>query len=380
MSYYITYGQFQKALNEHFEKSHMPLEVPEMAKLLYKKGAFSNTYTLDPYNRSYTDLANVSEEDFQKAIDKLYINFDVILNDGSLSNVYEDNIIPVSRNAFVIRTFCHTRHKPHKHDYFEINFCLKGQAHFYFENEHRIMKESELVIIAPNSTHDTIIDEPGTLLYTLCLRSSTFNNCFFSLMSRKDLLSYFFRTILQGDTHPNYLFFYTMDSASINYCFRHLFMESHMEDQYFNTCAISYVNILFATLLRTYSDTVQFYDYKLGTDFSLVLQYIQNNYQNLTLSGLAELFHYSEPHLCTLIKQNTGMTFTALIKNLRLAEAKDYLTHSDLKINEIAERVGYNSADHFSRVFRNTYKISPVEYRKQNAVDVKPLIPFAEIK
>ena len=39
------------------------------------------------------------------------------------------------------------------------------------------------------------------------------------------------------------------------------------------------------------------------------LQYIQHNYQTLTLASLAEFFHYSEPHLSTLIKQNTGKNF-----------------------------------------------------------------------
>lgn len=115
----------------------------------------------------------------------------------------------------------------------------------------------------------------------------------------------------------------------------------------------------------------------MGSDFSLVLQYIQHNYQSLTLSSLAELFHYSEPHLCTLIKQNTGYTFTELIKRLRLADAVDYLLNTNLKVGEIAEQIGYNSADHFSRVFRTTYKTSPQEYRKHHHIDGNKFIPFS---
>ncbi|MFW2551484.1 hypothetical protein ACN2AP_30025, partial [Klebsiella pneumoniae] len=88
----------------------------------------------------------------------------------------------------------------------------------------------------------------------------------------------------------------------------------------------------FAEVLRSYSQTLRFYNYQMGTDFSLVLQYIQHNYRTLTLSSLAELFHYSEPHLCTLIRQNTGFTFTELIKKLRLSDATNYLLKTDLKI------------------------------------------------
>ena len=97
----------------------------------------------------------------------------------------------------------------------------------------------------------------------------------------------------------------------------------------------------------------------------------------MTLSSLADLFHYSEPHLCTLIKQNTGLTFTELIKRLRLSDAIDYLLNTSLKVGEIAERIGYNSADHFSRVFRSAYKMSPQEYRKQHKDEEPAFVPFA---
>ncbi len=137
------------------------------------------------------------------------------------------------------------------------------------------------------------------------------------------------------------------------------------------------MNLLFSTLLRNYSETLQFYNYQMGSDFSLVLQYIQHNYQTLSLSSLAEFFHYSEPHLCTLIKQNTGYNFTELIKQLRMADAISYLTNTNLKIGEIAERVGYNSADHFSRVFRSSYQMSPQEYRKKHAAAEEVFIPFS---
>ena len=156
-----------------------------------------------------------------------------------------------------------------------------------------------------------------------------------------------------------------------------MMVESSKKDMYSNACCISYVNLMFSALLRNYSQTIQFYNYEMGADFSLVLQYIQHNYQTLTLSSLADLFHYSEPHLCTLIKQNTGLTFTELIKRLRLSDAIDYLLNTSLKVGEIAERIGYNSADHFSRVFRSAYKMSPQEYRKQHKDEEPAFVPFA---
>ena len=158
---------------------------------------------------------------------------------------------------------------------------------------------------------------------------------------------------------------------------RNMMIECSKKDMYSNTCCISYVYLMFSALLRNYSQTIQFYNHEMGSDFSLVLQYIQHNYQTLTLSSLAELFHYSEPYLCTLIKQNTGLTFTQLIKKLRLADATNYLLNTSMKVSEIAEQIGYNSADHFSRVFRSAYKMSPLEYRKQHKNEEPEFVPFA---
>ena len=114
----------------------------------------------------------------------------------------------------------------------------------------------------------------------------------------------------------------------------------------------------------------------MGTEFSPVLHYIRNNYRSLTLTDLADHFHYSKPHLCTLIKQNTGVSFTELVKRLRMTRAEEYLINTDMSIGSIASSLGYSSTDHFSRVFRQTYGISPVEYRKTNQDMSEKVNPF----
>ena len=186
---------------------------------------------------------------------------------------------------------------------------------------------------------------------------------FFSLLSGSDLLSCFFRTTLQDPTHSNYLLFFVQHTEELSQILNNAVIESFRNDEFSNSCCISWMNLLFSNLLRNYSQTIQFYNYQAGTDFSLILQYIQHNYQHVTLSSLAGFFHYNESYLCTLIRQNTGYSFTTLLRRLRMSKAADYLIRTDLKVREIADLVGYNSADRFSRVFKQTYDMSPQEYR-----------------
>lgn len=102
----------------------------------------------------------------------------------------------------------------------------------------------------------------------------------------------------------------------------------------------------------------------MNNDFALILQYIQQNYRDLSLKALAEHFHYSEAHLSTLIKNNVELNFVALITKLKMSDAKDYLMNTNLSVEKISEYVSYNSVDHFSRTFKKYYKKSPQQYRK----------------
>lgn len=50
----------------------------------------------------------------------------------------------------------------------------------------------------------------------------------------------------------------------------------------------------------------------------------------------------------------------------RMSKAAQLLQLTDLSIRDIGKVVGYPNQLHFSRAFKNTYKISPSQWRKEN--------------
>ncbi len=360
MEYFITYGNFQKHLIDYYKKTGNLCEFTDMLQKLYVQNKMLTEVKPIDFN---IDINSMSDDEFNSFVDSMYLKY-FSTTETNLQKVNEDDLIPNKKDIFVIRHPQYAFNTIHEHNYFEINYVVRGEASFYFENEMHVLKEGEVCIIAPNSKHNFLVTS-DSLAFTICLRKSTFDTTFFSLMSRKDLLSYFFRTVLQNESHKNYLLFYTKNNDLLKQHVRHLMLESNKNDIYSNSCCISYANLFFTTLLRGYSDTVKFYNYKMDSDFSLLLKYIQHNYKTVTLDSLSEFFSYSKPYLSTIIKQNTGFNFTELVRRMRLADAIDYLTNSELKISEIAELVGYNSADHFSRTFKSIYDMSPNDYRRQ---------------
>ncbi len=370
MRIYTTYGKYQSEMNNYYRRTGSKLQFTEMMMRMYEKGLLD----LSPVRVHIPeDAMAMSDDEFDKVVDNIPINFS--LETAPSTDVEEGTIIPQFYDVFTIRHPRLTRRYLHRHDYFELDFVVKGTACFNFEDSEHIMHEGEVCIVAPGSNHDFIIDDETSIVYTVCIRKSTFESTFVSLMSHQDLMSGFFRQILKDENRSNYLMLFTGNNMECRIFLRKLLIESESPDEYSNGCCVALINLFFTNLLRNYSKTIAFYNYELGSDFSLVLQYIQHNYQTLTLSSLAEFFHYSEPHLSTIIKHNTGRNFTELIKSLRMRDAQNLLLNTNQKINEIAEQTGYNSADHFSRVFRQTFGMSPADYRKENKKE-SPFIPF----
>lgn len=351
-------------------------QFPELMNYLYHHNQLSENITFP--NLFTHDFDLMSDGEFESIIDSIPLSWDP-KKQSQIIDVGENNFFPSTRDVYVIRHPRYTRIEKHKHNYFEIHFVVQGTAKFYFEEETRLLHEGDLCIIAPSSNHDIGIYDDTSSVYTICIRQSTFNATFFPLLTKQDLLSYFFQTILQREGCSNYLLFFTQNAFELKRYLRHLMIESNITDQYSNARLVEYVYLLFSSIARRYSGHVQFYNHPTSPDFSLVLQYIQHNYRTVTLSFLADFFHYSEPHLCTQIKQNTGYTFSELIRQLKLSQAVNYLINTNMRISEIAENVGYNSADHFSRVFRSIYHMSPQDYRKNNknlSQNNSALIPY----
>ena len=93
-------------------------------------------------------------------------------------------------------------------------------------------------------------------------------------------------------------------------------------------------------------------------------RYIKGNLaEDLTLSSLSEKVHFNSSYLSRLFKQVTHMNLSDYILDTRIDKAKQYLSDTNMKINEVAVAVGYNSPHSFARIFHRAAGMSPHEYR-----------------
>ena len=97
-----------------------------------------------------------------------------------------------------------------------------------------------------------------------------------------------------------------------------------------------------------------------------IMKYVQNHYYDVTLEDLAESFNLSKPYLSRYIRQKSGMTFQEAVKKARLKRDRKMLKESNQTVESIAETVGYETVEHFNRLFKKTYNMTPGQYRSQN--------------
>lgn len=94
-----------------------------------------------------------------------------------------------------------------------------------------------------------------------------------------------------------------------------------------------------------------------------IMNYIQNHYEDVSLDELADEFHLTKPYLSKYIRQKTGETFGEIVQVIRMNKACELLKNTKMTVENIAEKVGYPTVEHFNRLFKKRYKVSPVKYR-----------------
>lgn len=363
---YVTYAQVEDYARKHYERYDTKTSFKTIVKYLFEHQQYQTGTPALPSQLLWSDLDDPAFFALLGELPVKNVSAETIIQPENA--IMAEAIMPENLEVYALKYIWHIVEKMHTHNFFEVNYVMSGKCSMIFENETRELSTGQLCIIAPHSRHDVTVDDDSVVV-SLMLRKNTFETTFFKLLAQEDLLATFFRTILYSKKESaNYMLFSTDNSEEIKSAIKNIFMECHVTDSYSNTCVISRIHLFFSLLLRRYSDTIQFYDHQQSVgshgNFTQLLQYIQSNYQTVTLEQLASVFHYNTSYLSRLIKKNTGQTLLDILTNLKMSKASDLLLHTNLKIEEIAALSGYQSVDHFSRLFKKTCGTSPQKYRQ----------------
>ena len=87
---------------------------------------------------------------------------------------------------------------------------------------------------------------------------------------------------------------------------------------------------------------------------------------NYNVEALAAAMNMSRSSLHRKIKALTDLSSLDFIRIIRLKHAAELLQEGELRINEICDRVGFQSPSYFAKVFQKQFGVTPTEFAQQN--------------
>lgn len=237
----------------------------------------------------------------------------------------------------------------HSHDnYIEIFIVTEGKIVHHFGNKQTVMKTGDAFIVFPKQYHKHS-------------QYKNYESQHINLTCKIPFAKEFLRVLFNDENaicknqliHLNSSYFET----ALN--FQKLILESQNE-AYWNVSLKSFIVFVFSLFYVNTSDD----------DMPDWLKSFIQKLNNINLSNdfkLSEVYkvsHYSQTTICREFKKYMGITIVAYVNDLRLTYACNLLKNTTFPLWKIANDVGFQSQAHFTRLFKEKYGITPLQYRK----------------
>lgn len=121
----------------------------------------------------------------------------------------------------------------------------------------------------------------------------------------------------------------------------------------------------FYKLLQTVILKIKTSDIVIDTTLQQAIEYVTENWnKNFSVADIARKCCVSESTLYHLFQRELGQTPISFVNSIRINIAIEHLENSNYSISRISELVGFNSENHFRRVFFDITGMTPLKFRK----------------
>lgn len=242
--------------------------------------------------------------------------------------------------------------KVHSHFTYEIFFVTNGALTIVTEDS-RTTYERTVVIIPPRIGHYTVSDCDGSFCLLFSFEKSKKGGD--SMRSIQDVL--------------NHGIYELPISEDIDYYMHAIARKSEENTPDAESDVVLLIRLVFGEILRLLlpKPEVKGVPSSESKHIAAIETYINANYSHrISLSDVAERVYLSTRQVSRILQAEYGCTLSQLVLKKRLAQAQMLLKNTELKMSQIAQRVGMGSENYFFSVFKKHYGITPLKYRKKH--------------
>ncbi len=253
----------------------------------------------------------------------------------------------------------------HTHEFFEINYVYDGSCINLVEDENIMMKKGDMIFIHPGVFH-TLYADNGCKVYNFLIEKDWLYKKFECIKPTHTPLFSFLERAPHEDYYKYLICPYAENSTSLIYADK-IANLSNVNDSPWVYLLQEAAIIEYLCVLGQGNDFCRLSDGRGASSYKMInfLIYMSEKYATVTLDELSQKFFYSKTHICRLFLQSTGKSFNQTLIDMKLSHACFFLKNTDLTVDEIARKVGYSSVEHFQRLFKKKYGITPGAFRKK---------------
>ena len=253
----------------------------------------------------------------------------------------------------------------HNHSAYELHTVLEGTATLESKTGTVTLQKNEACLIPPNLLHYPISIAPDGTRMSFCFTYDKTNT-----KEANDTYIYF-KAALDGLCDVTKLY----NAGEISSTLNNLLAEFYTGGTFCEQRLIAYFTLIITEIISELEKEPKSHKDALhspkGTGARALTRTVMEEYVNLrfplnpSISELAELIHFSYKQTTRLFEKYFGTTFKKYVIGLRIDSAKYFLENTDISVEEISLKVGYESYNGFYRIFLSHVGIPPLEYREK---------------
>ena len=251
--------------------------------------------------------------------------------------------------------------REHCHDYIEIIYVYAGSVHQSIDGKELLLKRSQVCLLNSNTWHVEKDVGDEDIIHFIGISKANFKKFCTQLGQAEAMRAEKFL----GDTTVRQVVFSLPDDTVTRGTVTALceeFCRKRPGYEYIvKGLCFRFLEGIFSTGLPQMLQPVAIK--KSERNFIELETYVKEHLPSATRNALAELFHFSPGYVNYLYKTHCGKNFTAHLQDLRIEQAAHLLRDTNLDVGTIIEAVGYANRNHFYRLFRARYSVSPTEFR-----------------
>lgn len=265
-----------------------------------------------------------------------------------------------------IRT--HTRYidfPNHEHDYMEIMYVYSGKIVHHINNEKIVLESGDILLLNKHITHSIEKAKKDDIGINIIIGNDFLKTILEK--SENSLISSFLIENFKEYGKAKYLFFHTQSLFPFENIMDNLIYELTKQNSQNITILSGIISLIF-NYLNSYNDLLV-NKYELNENnkiYSIVNEYIEQNFTSASLKELSKKEHYSMCYLSKLIHKTFGKSFKELVINKRLEVSQKLLLTTNMKVYEISYFIGYENLSYFYNLFYNTTNMTPEQFRTIN--------------